>query len=60
MTSSISGLMTAAGDIVSESTSWVGTAASTITSNSIILLAVLVPFVGLGIGLLKRLIRTRA
>lgn len=48
--------------IVSSAMSWVSTAASTITAegNEILLLAVLVPFVGLGIGLLKRLLGTRA
>lgn len=40
--------------------SWISTIISTITSNPLILIAVLVPFVGLGIGLLRRLIGTRA
>lgn len=40
--------------------SWISTIISTITSNPLILIAVIVPFVGLGIGLLRRLIGTRA
>lgn len=40
--------------------SWISTIMSTIMNNDLILIAVLVPFVGLGIGLLRRLIGTRA
>ena len=40
--------------------SWISTAVTTITSNPLILIAVVLPFVGLGIGLLKRLFSARA
>lgn len=46
-----------AGDIVTEALSWVGEVASTITSTPIILVFVLVAFVGLGVGLIKRMMR---
>lgn len=39
--------------------SWISTIISTITSNPLILLAVIIPFIGLGIGLLRRLISIR-
>ena len=47
--------------VVNECFSWVGTAVSTITAsgNEILELAVIVPFVGLSIGLLKRLLSVR-
>ena len=48
------------GSIVTAALSWVGSVITTITSNPLILMAVVIPFVGLGIGLLKRLISTRA
>lgn len=44
------------GTIFSTSVSWVGTVADTITSTPILLLFVVMPLVGLGIGLFKRLI----
>lgn len=40
--------------------SWISTAVSTITGNPLILIAVVIPFVGLGIGLLKRLFSAKA
>lgn len=40
--------------------SWISIVVSTITSNPIILFAVLIPFVGIGIGLLRRLFKTKA
>lgn len=51
---------TPAHDNVAAVPSWISTAVSTITSNPLILMAVILPFVGLGIGLLKRLFSTRA
>lgn len=48
------------GSIITAALGWVGSAVTTITSNPLILMAVIIPFVGLGIGLLKRLISTRA
>lgn len=49
--------MSAASEIVSEALTWVGDVATTITSTPLILLFVLVAFVGLGVGLIRRMIR---
>ena len=46
-----------AGEIVTQTLSWVTETASTITSTPLILLFVLVAFVGLGVGLIRRMIR---
>lgn len=43
--------------VVTAAISWVGSFVTTITSNPLILLFVIVAFVGLGVGLLSRLIR---
>lgn len=40
--------------------SWISIVISTITSNPIILFAVLIPFVGVGISLLRRLFKSKA
>lgn len=40
--------------------SWISTVVSAITSNPIILYAVLIPFVGVGITLLRRLFKSKA
>lgn len=42
--------------------SWISTVITTITAsgNEVILIAVILPFVGLGVGLLKRLFSTKA
>lgn len=50
-------ILNAAGEIVTEALSWVSDVASTITSTPLILLFVLVAFVGLGVGLVRRMIR---
>ncbi|PKM73898.1 MAG: hypothetical protein CVU91_02295 [Firmicutes bacterium HGW-Firmicutes-16] len=52
-------LLTNAGSIVTGSISWMGSFLGTITEtgNEILLLFVLLPIVGLGIGLVKRMIR---
>lgn len=44
------------GDIFAEAISWVGTVASTITGQPILLIFTILPLVGLGVGLFKRLI----
>lgn len=58
----MSDIITAVTSIVNAAFGWVGTAVSTITAsgNELLLMAVVLPFVGLGIGLLKRLFGTRA
>lgn len=43
--------------IVTSAISWAGSFGTVITSNPLILMFVIVPFVGLGVGLIKRLIR---
>lgn len=58
----MSTLITSITSIVTAAFGWVTTAVSTITAsgNELLLMAVVVPFVGLGVGLLRRLIGTRA
>lgn len=43
--------------LVTSAVSWVGSFVGAITSNPLILLFVIVAFVGLGVGLIKRLVR---
>lgn len=48
--------------VVTAAFGWVSTAVSTITTsgNELLLMAVVLPFVGLGVGLLRRLFGTKA
>lgn len=50
-------ILASAGEIVTEALSWVTETAATITSTPLILLFVLVAFVGLGVGLIRRMIQ---
>lgn len=50
-------LVSSAGDIVTEALSWVSEVATTITSTPLILLFILVAFVGLGVGLIRRMMK---
>lgn len=43
--------------IVTEAVKWVGSFVGAITSNPLILMFVIIAFVGLGVGLIKRLVR---
>ena len=43
-------------DIFTEAIDWVGTVATTIASTPILLIFCVVPLIGLGVGLFKRLI----
>lgn len=43
--------------IVTEAIKWVGSFVGVITSNPLLLMFVIVGFVGLGVGLIKRIIR---
>ena len=43
--------------LVSEAIKWVGSFVGVITSNPLLLMFVIVAFVGLGVGLIKRLVR---
>lgn len=51
-------LITAAGDIVTAGIAWMGEFITAInaTGNELLLLFILVPLVGLGVGLIKRVI----
>lgn len=53
-------LMETVGQVVTQAITWMGQFASEITSNTILTLGVVaVPLVGLGVGLLGRLLRKR-
>lgn len=56
MTTSVGAIVDDVGLIVTGSTSWIQTAGSTIAGNPMLLFMVLVSFVGIGIGLFKRLV----
>lgn len=43
--------------LVTETIKWVGSFVGAITSNPLLLMFVIVAFVGLGVGLIKRLVR---
>lgn len=43
--------------LVTEAIKWVGSFVDAITSNPLLLMFVIVAFVGLGVGLIKRLVR---
>ena len=45
------------GSLVTSSVTWIGSFVGAITSNPLILMFVIVGFVGLGVGLIKRLTR---
>lgn len=51
----MSTIMSSVGSIVSEAIKWVGQFATAITGNPLLLMFVIVGFVGLGVGLLRRL-----
>lgn len=55
-TVTIASLMSSVGSVFTAAIGWVGTVASTITSNPILLLFCVIPLVGLGVGLFRRLI----
>lgn len=55
-TMAISELLSNAGDIVTSALSWVTQVVSTITSNPLLLLFVILALVGLGVGLVARLL----
>lgn len=50
-------LLTAAGEIVTQALTWVTDVASTMSTTPIILVFVMVSFVGLGVGLIRRMMR---
>lgn len=52
----IATLMESVGTVFTEAIGWVGEVATTIGENPILLLFTLIPLVGLGVGLFKRLL----
>ena len=60
-TVTIATLISSVGTVFTAAIGWVGSVATTIAGNPILLLAVVgVPLVGLGVGLFKRLLTARA
>lgn len=55
--SAIEVILTSVSSVVSSAVTWMGSFLSTITSNPLLLLFVIIPFVGLGVGLIRRMIR---
>lgn len=55
-TVTISTILDNVGDIFTSAIDWVGDVATVITSNPILLLFTIIPLVGLGVGLFKRLL----
>lgn len=56
----IAQIITTIGDIITAALGWVGDVIDVIEANSILLFAVLIPFVGIGISLLRRLFKSKA
>lgn len=53
-------LLTAVGEVFTQAISWVGTVATTITGQPVLLLfCVAVPLCGLGVGMFSRLLHSR-
>lgn len=60
-TATVATLIASAGTVFTSAVEWVGTVATTITGSPILLLACVgVPLCGLGVGLFKRLLSSRA
>lgn len=53
----VSTIVSSVTTLVSEAVKWIGSFVDVITSNPLILTFVIVSFVGLGVGLIKRLVR---
>ena len=56
-TVTITTILTNVSSLVTEAVKWVASFVGAITSNPLILMFVIVAFVGLGVGLIKRLVR---
>lgn len=60
-TVSVSSLLTSIGSVFTSAIGWVGTVASTIAGQPILLIScVAIPLCGLGVGLFKRLLSAKA
>lgn len=56
----MSALLSAVGDVFTSATGWVGTVATTISGQPILLLScVAIPLCGIGVGMFKRLLSAR-
>lgn len=53
---SMAGILSTISSVVTSAISWIGSFVGAITSNPLLLLFVVVAFVGLGVGLIKRII----
>lgn len=53
---SMDAILASAGSMVTEALSWVGEVVTTITGNPLLLMFVVLPLIGLGVGLVKRII----
>ena len=49
-------ILDSVGDVFTSAIGWVGDAASTVVSNPILMVFAVIPLVGLGVGLFKRLL----
>lgn len=54
--SAIGGILSSVGEVFTAAIGWVGTVANTIADQPILLLFVVIPLVGLGVGLFRRLL----
>lgn len=52
----ISTILSSVGDVFTSAIDWVGDVATTVTGNPILLVFAILPLVGLGVGLFKRLL----
>ena len=52
----LSGMLSNITSILTSAVSWVGTVSNTVTGDPLLLLAVVLPFVGFGVGLFRRLL----
>lgn len=55
--SSMAGILSSISSVVTSAITWIGQFVTVITGNPLILLFVIVAFVGLGVGLISRLIK---
>lgn len=58
-TVTISTILSSVGDIFSTAIGWVGDVASTVTGQPLLLMFVVIPACGLGVGLFKRLLNVQ-
>lgn len=54
---SMEAILSSAGDMVTEALSWIGEVVTTITGNPLLLMFTVLPLIGLGVGLVRRIIR---